>query len=192
MRKSGEVALKNIAIQSLLWYNEQKYFAVKRCAFWQILILCVLLGDETMAQQVLNLTCPGCGAPIEVGMEECPYGHPITISTFNSVYSMPLPMVNKYANTYKKKLNEDPTDMQSLESIAFCYLKLKFGNKTVNNTIGDYKCFFGFSKGYCKMVANDTNNLAFTKCLVLDWCANFQPRYINLYLSNLLRLWSNR
>ena len=84
-----------------------------------------------MAQQVLNLTCPGCGAPIDVGMKECPYGHPITISTFNSVYSMPLPMVNKYANTYKKKLSEDPTDVQSLESIAFCYLKLKLYDKAL-------------------------------------------------------------
>ncbi len=78
-----------------------------------------------MAQQVLNLTCPGCGAPIEIGMQECPYGHPITISTFNSVYSMPMPMVNKYANSYKKSLVEDPSNNETLTSLAFCYLKLK-------------------------------------------------------------------
>lgn len=65
------------------------------------------------------------GAPIGVGMQECLYGHSVTISTFNSVYSMPLPMVNKYTNTYRTKLSEDSTDMQSLESITFCYLKYK-------------------------------------------------------------------
>lgn len=86
-----------------------------------------------MAQQVLNLTCPGCGAQVEVGMKECPYGHPVTISTFNSVYSIPLPVVNKYANTYKTKLNEEPTDMNSLKSIAFCYLKLKLYNKALES-----------------------------------------------------------
>lgn len=84
-----------------------------------------------MAQQVLDLTCPGCGAPIEVGMKECPYGHPVTISTFNSVYSMPMPMVNKYAHTYNKKLTANPFDQQSLESVAFCYLKLKLYDKAL-------------------------------------------------------------
>lgn len=78
-----------------------------------------------MSQQVLNLTCPGCGAQITAGMTECPYGHPVTISTFNSVYSMPMPMVNKYANAYKTRLNDNPGDSQSMEGAAYCYLKLK-------------------------------------------------------------------
>lgn len=86
-----------------------------------------------MGQQVLSLTCPGCGAPIEVGMKECPYGHPVTISTFNSVSSMPMPMVNKYVNSYKKKLSENPDDVQSTESVAFCYLKLKLYDKALES-----------------------------------------------------------
>lgn len=90
-----------------------------------------VFGDELMAQQVLNLTCPGCGAPIEVGMKICPYGHPVTISTFNSVYSMPSPTVKNFAKSYEKKLREDPTDKQSLEGIAFCYLKLKLYDKAL-------------------------------------------------------------
>lgn len=84
-----------------------------------------------MAQQVLSLTCPGCGAPIDVGMKECPYGHPVTISTFNSVQSMPDPMIRKYRKAYEDKLREDPTDVQSLESIAFCYFKLKLYDKAL-------------------------------------------------------------
>lgn len=56
--------------------------------------LCVFLGVE-----VLDLKCRGCGAPITINDTICKYcGGPVAISTFNSVNSMPLPMVNKYAN----------------------------------------------------------------------------------------------
>lgn len=91
----------------------------------------MFFGDELMAQQVLSLTCPGCRAPIEVGMNVCQYGHPVTISTFNSVQSMPDPMIRKHRKAYENKLREDPTDVQSLESIAFCYLKLKLYDKAL-------------------------------------------------------------
>lgn len=84
-----------------------------------------------MAYQVMHLTCPGCGEPVEPGMKECPNYHPLNISSFNSVASMPLPMVNKYANTYKKRLAENPYDSLSNESIAFCYLKLKLYDKAL-------------------------------------------------------------
>lgn len=84
-----------------------------------------------MAYKTERLTCPCCGFPIEVGMKECPAGHPVNISTFNSVYNMPMPMVNKYANTYRKELSEDPDDKELNNSIGICYLKLKLYDKAL-------------------------------------------------------------
>ncbi len=84
-----------------------------------------------MAFKTERLVCPACGFPVEVGMKECPAGHPLNITTFNSVYSMPLPMVNKYAGTYKKELAEDPDDQDLNTAIAFCYLKLKLYDKAL-------------------------------------------------------------
>lgn len=55
-----------------------------------------------MAYNVMDLKCPNCGFPISVGQKECPAGHPINITSFNSVNSMPSPMVNRYINFYKK------------------------------------------------------------------------------------------
>ncbi len=84
-----------------------------------------------MAYQVQRLVCPGCGFPVEVGAKECPAGHPLNISTFNSVYDMPMPMVNRYANTYRKDLAETPDDKELNRSVGFCYLKLKMYDKAL-------------------------------------------------------------
>ncbi len=79
-----------------------------------------------MSHQVIELACPGCGARVSTGQHECMYCYkPIVISTFNSVYSMPMPEVNKYAATYRKALAENPDDQNLNTSIAMCYLKLK-------------------------------------------------------------------
>ena len=93
----------------------------------------LLFGDDRMAHEALNLTCPACGFPVSVGMTECPAGHPLTIKTFNSVQSMPLPLVNKYASSYKKQLAQQPDDTQALSSVAFCYLKLKLYDKALES-----------------------------------------------------------
>lgn len=79
-----------------------------------------------------NITCPGCGEPWTLNMKECPSCHrPVVISTFNSVYAMPTPEVNKYANTYKKVLADDPSNAEVQSSIAMCYLKLKLYDKAL-------------------------------------------------------------
>ncbi len=79
-----------------------------------------------------NITCPGCGEPWTLNMKECPSCHrPVVISTFNSVYSMPAPEVNKYANTYRKVLADDPSNAEVQSSIAMCYLKLKLFDKAL-------------------------------------------------------------
>jgi len=85
-------------------------------------------------QTLVEINCPGCGARVSVGQKECEWCHqPIIISTFNSVYSMPMPMVNKYAGTYKKALAEDPENKELNNSIAMCYLKLKLYDKALSS-----------------------------------------------------------
>ena len=85
-----------------------------------------------MSYEVIDLKCPGCGAPIQVGMKECPYGHPVNISTFNSIYSMPAPMVNKYTSNYKQKLAAEPDDQELNKSIGICFLKLRMYEKALS------------------------------------------------------------
>lgn len=85
-----------------------------------------------MSQQVVEINCPGCGARVTTGQDECEWCHqPIVISTFNSVYSMPMPQVNKYAGAYRKALAENPENTELNNSIAMCYLKLKLYDKAL-------------------------------------------------------------
>lgn len=83
-----------------------------------------------MAHQSIDMRCPGCGAPVSTGETTCNYCYrPVIISTFNSVYSMPLPEVNKYAGAYRSALSQYPNNTELNNSIAMCYLKLKLYDK---------------------------------------------------------------
>ncbi|MGM9522257.1 MAG: tetratricopeptide repeat protein [Oscillospiraceae bacterium] len=85
-----------------------------------------------MAQQVVEIKCPSCGAPVSTGQTECIYCHnPVIISTFNSVYNMSPLDLNKYANSYRKALAENPDNQELNNSIAMCYLKLKLYDKAL-------------------------------------------------------------
>lgn len=86
-----------------------------------------------MSHTVIEMNCPGCGARVSAGQRECEWCHqPIVISTFNSVYAMPMPQVNKYAGEYKKALAENPEDRELNNSIAMCYLKLRLYDKALS------------------------------------------------------------
>ncbi|MDO5295236.1 MAG: hypothetical protein Q4F00_01135 [bacterium] len=78
-----------------------------------------------MTIRVSQLKCPSCGWPLELGMTECPAGHPVYISTFNSINDLPLPLLNRYASAYRKNQAAAPLDRGTNKSLAFCYLKLK-------------------------------------------------------------------
>ena len=103
-----------------------------------------------MAHQVIDIQCPGCGAPVDTGQKECSYCHrPVVITTFNSVYDMPMPEVNKYANAYRKTLVDNPDNQDLNTSIAMCYLKLGLYDKAavafekaVENNFDNPEAFF--------------------------------------------------
>lgn len=85
-----------------------------------------------MACHTIDIRCPSCGAPASYGDKVCSHCYnPIVITSFNSVYGMPLPKVNKYAGEYKKILMEDPDNAEFQYSIAACYLKLKLYDKAI-------------------------------------------------------------
>ena len=86
-----------------------------------------------MAQKTVDIRCPGCGAPITTSDTMCSHCfRPLVISTFNSVYDMSLPEVNKYAKAVRKELELNPDDGGWNNSVAMCYLKLKLYDKAID------------------------------------------------------------
>lgn len=95
-----------------------------------------------MAVQAISMRCPNCGAGVSMEQENCEYClSKLHFSSFTSVADMPMPQINKYANSYRKDLAENPDNAELNTSIAFCYLKLKmydeayaaFSKAIVNN-----------------------------------------------------------
>jgi tetratricopeptide (TPR) repeat protein len=85
-----------------------------------------------MATQVHDTACRSCGAAADIGQTKCRYcKQPVLISTFNSVYSMPMPMVNQYAAEYREALKNEPNAKDLNNSVAMCYLKLKMHDKAL-------------------------------------------------------------
>ena len=86
-----------------------------------------------MVAQVHDIKCSGCGAaPENMGQTTCKYcDSVILISTFNSVYSMPMPMVNQYAAANRQGLQSNPDNKDLNNSLAMCYLKLKMYDKAL-------------------------------------------------------------
>lgn len=86
-----------------------------------------------MSHMIIGMNCPGCGARVSTGQLKCEWCHqPIVISTFNSVYSMSMPQVNKYVGAYRKVLDENPDNIEVNNSIAMCYLRLKLYDKALS------------------------------------------------------------
>lgn len=86
-----------------------------------------------MVTKVHDTTCRNCGAAADIGQTKCKFcKQPVLISTFNSVYSMPMPMVNQYAATYREALRNEPDAQDLNNSIGMCFLKLKLFDKALN------------------------------------------------------------
>jgi tetratricopeptide (TPR) repeat protein len=86
-----------------------------------------------MTIQIIDIKCPSCGAAVDTGQKKCRFcKQPVVISTFNSVYEMPMPMINKYANAYRRALADSPENQELNNSIAMCYLKLKLYDKAAD------------------------------------------------------------
>lgn len=129
-----------------------------------------------MSHTILDITCPGCGAPVSTADKDCKYcGRPIIISTFNMVTSMTIPELKKYATTYEEALTNAPDDESLTVSAAMCYLKLKLYDKAlagfekaINQNIGNSENYFYASICLLKgKKAFNINKLDIDKCLEL-------------------------
>ena len=79
-----------------------------------------------MPNDVISLTCPGCGARVSTAQKVCDWCHaPIILSSFRDIRDMALPSINKCVNAYQKALSEHPDNNDLNKSAALCFLKLK-------------------------------------------------------------------
>ena len=86
-----------------------------------------------MVAQIHDTTCRSCGAAADIGQTKCLYcKQPVLISTFNSVYAMPMPMVNQNAAAYREALQNEPDAKDLNNAVAMCYLKLKLYDKALS------------------------------------------------------------
>lgn len=82
--------------------------------------------------EIISLSCPNCGAPVAVKDKECEYcGSPIIITSMKSAASLSTLQLNKYANSYRKTLENNPDNQDINLSIGICYLKLKLYDKAL-------------------------------------------------------------
>ncbi|WP_294630024.1 zinc ribbon domain-containing protein [uncultured Bacteroides sp.] len=80
--------------------------------------------------EIISLSCPSCGAHVSTQQQNCEYCQsPIILTSFKGVSDMPLPQINKYANSYKKSLTENPDNRDLNLSVGICYLRLKMYEK---------------------------------------------------------------
>lgn len=100
--------------------------------------------------QVISIDCPSCGAPVSLDDRECAYcNRPILISSFNSVKEMSSVELHKYIASYRKELNDRPTDRRLNRAAALCYMKLKMYDmasqaftKTIEDNFDDAESYF--------------------------------------------------
>lgn len=80
--------------------------------------------------QIIEMTCPGCGARVQINQKVCEWCHaPVVITSMSDIFSMPIPNLSKYSKSYEKDLIENPDNAELNNSAAMCYLKLGFYDK---------------------------------------------------------------
>ena len=85
-----------------------------------------------MVTETHGAACRNCGAAADIGQTKCRFcKQPVLISTFNSVYAMPTPMVSQYAAEYRAALQAEPEAKDLNNGAAMCYLKLKLYDKAL-------------------------------------------------------------
>ncbi len=85
-----------------------------------------------MAYNAVDLRCPNCNGSISIDQKTCDWCHqPLVISTFTSVWDMPIDRVRGYADVNRAALSQHPDDPALNKSIAMCYLKLGLYDRAI-------------------------------------------------------------
>ena len=83
-----------------------------------------------MALEVMNITCPGCGAPIDTKLAKCyQCGRPYVITSFNNVYGMTPNIAMGLKGAYQKEVEANPDNPDANFSLGICLLKLNMYDK---------------------------------------------------------------
>ena len=102
-----------------------------------------------MSVQIVEINCPGCGAPVALETTKCKYcSRPIVIKTFNDMNEFPPLMLNKYASSYKKQLQDNPDNIEMNMSIDMCYLKFKMYDEAYKSFAKAVEDNFEYSETY--------------------------------------------
>ena len=82
--------------------------------------------------KVINLTCPGCGARLQIDQKKCEYcDAPVIISSMADIFSESAQNITKYSKSYENDVSQNPDSAILNNSLAFCYLKLGFYDKAL-------------------------------------------------------------
>ena len=75
--------------------------------------------------RVIDLPCPGCGAPSSTAAFACKYcGRQVVISSFSNLIGLGTSDLKKYASAYRAGLHQVPDDPTLNSALGMCYLKL--------------------------------------------------------------------
>lgn len=78
-----------------------------------------------MSATAESIKCPNCGGGLAIAAKTCDYcDSPVVISSFQSVFQMPLPQLNKYVRSYTEQ-SAAPGGEVFDQSLGMCFLKLK-------------------------------------------------------------------
>lgn len=76
-----------------------------------------------MHLSVVDLTCPGCGAPVASDISVCKYcGRPVLITSFSTARAMPNNEVAKSIKQYQEVLCDHPETPTIEKALGVCYV----------------------------------------------------------------------
>jgi tetratricopeptide (TPR) repeat protein len=102
-----------------------------------------------MATQVVQMKCKGCAAPIDMNKQRCDFcKQPVAVSTFNSVFEMPLGLVNQCTDVYQQESSAQLGNPQLDSFVAMCYLKLEQHDEAVKAFERAMRTDFNNSENY--------------------------------------------
>ncbi|MBD5414555.1 MAG: tetratricopeptide repeat protein [Treponema sp.] len=81
---------------------------------------------------VVDITCPGCGARVQISQKECEYCHaPVIVSSMSDLFNISPLNIGKYQKSYENELQENPNNAEINNAIALCYLKMGFYDRAL-------------------------------------------------------------
>ena len=84
--------------------------------------------------KVESLSCPGCGAPVDIDDDNCPFcGRQLIITKINKINKMNDATLKNYITFYEDDLLKKENSYKLNLSFGLCYLKLNLYEKAINH-----------------------------------------------------------